>query len=123
MPGKRSSVAVILCRVGTELDLSSLGDLPSSRVLRVQFASGDRTSCAAATLEHDCSTNELAAALRDVISAPLLGEKTWGLGTRHQLLPLRNGDGVILAVGRFRSPEGKEWNGDGLEPDYEVVGD
>ncbi len=64
-----------------------------------------------------------AAALRDVISAPLLGEKTWGLGTRHQLLPLRNGDGVILAVGRFRSPEGKEWNGEGLEPDLEIEGD
>ena len=74
--------------------------------------------------EGTAGTCELfAAALRDVISAPLLGEKTWGLGTRHQLLPLRNGDGVILAVGRFRSPEGKEWNGEGLEPDYEVEGD
>ena len=74
--------------------------------------------------EGTAGTCELfAAALRDVIGSPLLGEKTWGLGTRHQLLPLRNGDGVILAVGRFRSPEGKEWNGEGLEPDFEIAGD
>ncbi len=65
----------------------------------------------------------LAAALRDVLKAPILGEKTWGLGTRHELLPLRNGDGIFLAVGRFQSPLGKEWNGQGLEPDLEVSGD
>jgi carboxyl-terminal processing protease len=65
----------------------------------------------------------LAAALRDVLGTPLLGEQTWGTGTRRRLLPLRNGDGVILAVGRFQSPAGKEWNGKGLEPDLEVAGE
>jgi C-terminal processing protease CtpA/Prc len=39
----------------------------------------------------------------------------------HALLPLRNGDGVFLAVGRYLSPAGKEWNGSGLEPDHEIV--
>jgi carboxyl-terminal processing protease len=65
----------------------------------------------------------LAAALRDVLGTPLLGEQTWGTGTLRRLLPLRNGDGVILAVGRFQSPSGKEWNGKGLEPDLEVAGE
>lgn len=81
MPGKHSSVAVILCRVGTELDLSSLGDLPSSRVLSAQFALGDTSSCVAATLEHDCPITDLAAELRvwaarkgwSVTVAPLRG--------------------------------------------------
>ena len=39
----------------------------------------------------------------------------------HALLPLRNGDGVILAIGRYLSPSGKDWNDNGLEPDYEIV--
>jgi carboxyl-terminal processing protease len=64
----------------------------------------------------------LAAALRDRLDVPLLGERTWGIGSVHALLPLRNGDGVFLAVGRYLSPSGKDWNGSGLEPDHEIVG-
>lgn len=64
----------------------------------------------------------LAAALRDRLEVPLLGERTWGIGSVHALLPLRNGDGVFLAVGRYLSPSGKDWNGSGLEPDHEIVG-
>jgi carboxyl-terminal processing protease len=64
----------------------------------------------------------LAAALRDRLDVPLLGEQTWGIGAVHALLPLRNGDGVFLAVGRYLSPSGKDWNGSGLEPDHEIVG-
>lgn len=64
----------------------------------------------------------LAAALRDRLEVPLIGETTWGLGSVHALLPLRNGDGVFLAVGRYLSPSGKDWNGTGLEPDHEIVG-
>ncbi len=64
----------------------------------------------------------LAAALRDRLDVPLLGERTWGIGALHALLPLRNGDGVFLAVGRYLSPSGKDWNGSGLEPDHEIVG-
>src|SRR2546425_12427571 len=36
---------------------------------------------------------------------------------------LRNGDGVLLAVGKLLSPTGKEWNGKGLEPDLRVEGE
>lgn len=65
----------------------------------------------------------LAAALRDSLDAPVLGQKTWGIGKHHRLLPLRDGDGVILAVGRYRSPAGKEWQGSGIEPDLEIGGE
>lgn len=64
----------------------------------------------------------LAAALRDRLDVPLLGERTWGIGSVQALLPLRNGDGVFLAVGRYLSPAGKDWNGTGLEPDHEITG-
>lgn len=65
----------------------------------------------------------LAAALRDADGAPLLGQRTWGAGTERRLLPLRHGDGVFLAVGKFLSPTGKEWNGKGLQPDMPVEGE
>jgi len=65
----------------------------------------------------------LAAALRDSQGTAIVGQKTWGMGAMHTLLPLRNGDGVFLAVGRFLSPAGKEWNGKGIEPDQAIGGD
>ncbi|MSR05789.1 MAG: hypothetical protein EXR93_01775 [Gemmatimonadetes bacterium] len=46
------------------LDLRALGDLPRARVLRAEFAWGDRSACVAATLEHECESGELLAALR-----------------------------------------------------------
>jgi len=64
----------------------------------------------------------LAAALRDDRQAPLLGEGTWGRGRVYRLLPLQHGDGVILAVGKYLSPAGKDWNGKGLQPDLELQG-
>ena len=62
----------------------------------------------------------LAAALRDELDTSLVGEVTWGIGSLHALLPLANGSGVFLAVGRFLSPDGRDWNGNGLEPDHEI---
>ncbi len=65
----------------------------------------------------------LTAALRDGLQTPIVGERTWGIGNLHELLPLGNGDGVFLAVGRFLSPTGKDWNAVGIEPDLQIVGD
>jgi carboxyl-terminal processing protease len=62
----------------------------------------------------------LAAALHDSLGAPLLGQRSWGRGSVYRLLPLQHGDGVLLAVGRYLSPSGKEWNGKGLQPDLAI---
>lgn len=63
----------------------------------------------------------LTASLRDAAGAPVVGERTWGIGTVSSVLPLRNGDGVILAVGTMLSPAGKEWNGKGIDPDLVIA--
>jgi hypothetical protein len=68
----RSSVAVILARNGRGLDLAALSKLPMSRLLKAQFAWGDTNTCVAATIEHECSTDELAKELR-----PWADEKGW----------------------------------------------
>jgi carboxyl-terminal processing protease len=65
----------------------------------------------------------LAASLRDTMGTPVLGQKTWGSGTLQKLIPLQHGDGLLLAVGKFLSPAGKDWNGKGLQPDFTVEGD
>jgi len=59
----------------------------------------------------------LAAGLRERRGATLVGEKTWGLGTLQKVIFLPAGDGVRISVGKYLSPEGKEWNGTGLSPD------
>ena len=59
----------------------------------------------------------LAAGLRERCGASLVGEKTWGLGTLQKVIFLPAGDGVRISVGKYLSPEGKEWNGTGLSPD------
>jgi carboxyl-terminal processing protease len=64
----------------------------------------------------------LAAALRDDRDAPVLGQRTWGEGAVRKLLPLQHGDGVLLATGKYLSPAGKEWHGQGLQPDVPIDG-
>jgi carboxyl-terminal processing protease len=64
----------------------------------------------------------IAAGLRDAAGTPIVGQRTWGAGTLRQLLPLRNGDGLFLAVEKMLSPSGKEWNGKGIEPDLTIEG-
>ncbi|HEV8702886.1 MAG TPA: S41 family peptidase [Candidatus Polarisedimenticolia bacterium] len=64
----------------------------------------------------------LAAALHDDRSAPIVGQKTWGEGAVRALLPLQQGDGIFLATGRLQSPSGKEWHGQGIQPDLAIEG-
>jgi carboxyl-terminal processing protease len=65
----------------------------------------------------------LAAALQDGMGVPILGQRTWGIGTQRTLIPLPQGDGVFLATGKFLSPAGKEWNGKGVQPDLVIDGE
>lgn len=77
------SVAVILNVNGAVLDWDALADLPEARLLRAEFARGERAGCVAATLEHECEAADLAAALRrwaacrgwSVTVAPLWGPR------------------------------------------------
>ena len=60
----RSSIAIILSAGGASLDLAALGDIPRGKLVRAEFAAGERASCVAATLQHECSASELLVALR-----------------------------------------------------------
>lgn len=55
----------------------------------------------------------------------VIGERTFGAGTVQQLFQLKGGDGMLLTVARWASPEGKPFLGDtretmGIKPSIEV---
>lgn len=64
MERRRTSVAVILNAGGSVLDAAALRELPLGRLVRADFACGERAACVAATLEHDCDATELLRTLK-----------------------------------------------------------
>ncbi len=75
------SIAVILSANGASLDSAALADVPRGKLVRAEFARGERAACVAATLEHECNVRDLLRALRpwaagrgwSVTVAPLKG--------------------------------------------------
>lgn len=64
MTQTRRSVAIILSVGGAELHGGALGDLPVVRLVRAEFAAGERAACVAATVEHEGETADLLRLLR-----------------------------------------------------------
>ncbi|OGV73377.1 MAG: hypothetical protein A3K19_24480 [Lentisphaerae bacterium RIFOXYB12_FULL_65_16] len=62
----------------------------------------------------------LAAALRDELAAPLVGEKTFGKATMEKIYPLQNKYRVKFTYAALYSPKGKSWQKLGLVPDVVV---
>lgn len=48
------------------------------------------------------------------------GESTLGRGGEKEILPLANGDFLLLTVREYVSPSGTGWHGDGLKPDVSI---
>ncbi|MGH7063891.1 MAG: S41 family peptidase [Stellaceae bacterium] len=60
-------------------------------------------------------------ALQDNHRAILLGTKTFGESAIESLIPLGSGGAVRLTTSRFTTPNGREIDGKGLEPDLTVT--
>lgn len=71
--------------------------------------------------EGSASASEiLAAALRDNISAKLIGMKSFGKGTIQDAKDFKDGSGLHITIAKWLTPN-KVWvHGDGLNPDIEV---
>jgi carboxyl-terminal processing protease len=63
----------------------------------------------------------VAGALQDNRRAVLLGSKTFGESSIESLIPLGNGGAIRLTTTRFTTPNGREIQGKGLEPDLGVT--
>jgi carboxyl-terminal processing protease len=65
----------------------------------------------------------LAGALKDNRNAKIYGEKTFGKGVVQQLFPLANGDFVKLTIAEWLTPNSKNIDKIGIDPDVEVTQD
>ena len=64
------------------------------------------------------SSSELvAAALRDVVGAKLVGEKSYGKGIMQTTYPLGDGSAVRITVAEIYTAGGNQYHGKGLEVD------
>jgi carboxyl-terminal processing protease len=64
----------------------------------------------------------MAAALAENRHVRLVGEKTLGKGTVEKIMKLHNGWGIKLSVAYFYSPQGHNWQGQGISPDFILPG-
>jgi carboxyl-terminal processing protease len=63
----------------------------------------------------------VAGALQDNHRALLLGTKTFGESAIETLIPLATGGAIRLTTARFATPEGREIDGKGIDPDLVVT--
>lgn len=61
----------------------------------------------------------VAAALHDNCKAVLVGERTFGKGLIQSVFELHDGSGVVVTIGKYVTPNHKDINGNGIEPDFQ----
>ncbi|KAF3449861.1 hypothetical protein FNV43_RR05940 [Rhamnella rubrinervis] len=60
----------------------------------------------------------VASALHDNCRAVLVGQKTFGKGLIQSVFELQDSSGVVVTVGKYVTPNHKDINGNGIDPDY-----
>jgi len=71
--------------------------------------------------EKSASASEIfAAAAQELQVGALVGTTTYGKGVYQNIFYLKDGSAVKITVGKFYSPNGNNFNGVGITPDYEV---
>ena len=71
--------------------------------------------------ENSASASEImAAAMKEVYGAKLVGTKTYGKGTVQTTADLSNGSMIKYTIEKWLTPAGDNIDGKGIEPDYEV---
>ncbi|XP_028764726.1 carboxyl-terminal-processing peptidase 1, chloroplastic isoform X2 [Neltuma alba] len=63
----------------------------------------------------------VASALHDNCRAVLVGQRTYGKGLIQSVFELRDGSGVVVTVGKYVTPNHKDINGNGIEPDFQKL--
>ncbi|KAK7359149.1 hypothetical protein VNO77_01096 [Canavalia gladiata] len=63
----------------------------------------------------------VASALHDNCRAVLVGKRTYGKGLIQSVFELNDGSGVVITVGKYVTPNHKDINGNGIEPDFQKL--
>lgn len=71
--------------------------------------------------QNSASASEITAgALRDILSAPVIGQKTYGKAVVQTIKELKDGGALKFTVAKYLTPKGKDIDKTGIIPDYEV---
>ncbi|MBN1189159.1 MAG: S41 family peptidase [Dehalococcoidales bacterium] len=72
--------------------------------------------------EFSASASEvLSGAMQDYERGAIAGTRTLGKGSYDSFYPLSDGSAIYLTVGRWLTPAGREIEGEGITPDYELT--
>ena len=70
---------------------------------------------------HTASASEiLAGAVQDNCRGVLVGERTYGKGLIQSVYELGDGSGLVLTVGKYLTPAGRDIDLEGIEPDFKA---
>ncbi len=100
--------------------VSIKGRLPSSRASYTARSKGTETEYPILVLVSNGSASGseiVAGALQDHDVAVILGTRTFGKASVQTLYPLRDGSGLRLTTGRYFTPNGRDIQAEGIEPD------
>jgi carboxyl-terminal processing protease len=103
-------VVSVKANTGSEQKLISQGDALLKGVPTAVVVNGGSAS----------ATEIVAAALKYHEAAEIIGETTFGKGTVQELLPLEAGSMLKVTVKRWYTPAGKNFQGEGIKPDYAI---
>ena len=71
--------------------------------------------------QNSASASEITAgALRDILSAPVIGQRTYGKAVVQTIKELKDGGALKFTVAKYLTPKGKDIDKTGIVPDYEV---
>lgn len=68
------------------------------------------------------SAEGLASVIRTAREGVVIGEQTYGLGSRVKLYEMEDGSGLLVSNAMWETVSGASWNGDGIEPDQVIRG-
>ncbi len=80
----------------------------------------DVPSCVLINAKSASAAELFAENLKEMRGSTLIGEKTFGKGLMQTSFSLKDGSSVRISVAKFYSAKDKNWNKQGIMPDYEI---
>jgi carboxyl-terminal processing protease len=124
-PGGLLNGAVGISNIWLERGQKILEEKRDSQVIKTYNANGNPILQGVPTVvlidEGSASASEIVAgALRDNNAATIIGEKSYGKGSVQELLQLHDGGVLKVTIARWYTPNGRNIDKEGIEPDQKV---